>query len=48
MIFDKLGKHAKRDGSQECLNCKACKEFLGHVLSVCVLHDTQRQLFGTI
>ena len=32
-LFEKLGRHAKEGGgSQECLNCAACKEFVEHFL----------------
>ena len=31
-LFEELGRHAKRGGSQESLNCGACKESVEHVL----------------
>ena len=31
-LFEELGRHAKRGGSQECPNCGAWKESVEHVL----------------
>ena len=31
-VFEELGRHANRRGSQECPNCEACKESVEHVL----------------
>ena len=44
-LFEELGRHAKRDGSQECPNCGACKESVEHVLFECASYDSQRQKF---
>ena len=44
-LFEELGRHAKRDGSQECPNCGACKESVEHVLFECASYDSQRQIF---
>ena len=44
-LFEELGRHTKRDGSQECPNCGACKESVEHVLFECASYDSQRQKF---
>ena len=44
-LFEELGRHAKRGGSQECPNCGACKESVEHVLFECASYDSQRQNF---
>ena len=40
-----MGRHTKRDGSQECPNCGASKESVEHVLFECASYDSQRQIF---
>ena len=44
-LFEELGRHAKRGGSQERPNCGACKESVEHILFECVSYDSQRQNF---
>ena len=34
-LFEELGRHASRGGSQEWPNCGACKESVKHVLFEC-------------
>ena len=41
-MFEELGRHAKRGGSQECPNCWSCKESVEHVLFECASHDSQK------
>ena len=41
-MLEDLGRHDKEDGSQECPNCGACKEFVEHVLFGCASYDSQR------
>ena len=44
-LFEKLGRHANKGGLQECPNCRACKESVGHVLFECSSYDSQRCIF---
>ena len=44
-LFEELGRHVNRGGSQECPNCGACKESVEHVLFECTAYDSQRQTF---
>ena len=44
-LFEELGRHAGRDGSQECPNCGASKESVEHVLFECPSYNSQRQSF---
>ena len=44
-IFEEVGTHAKRSGSQEFPNCGAYKESVEHVIFVCASYDSQRQFF---
>ena len=44
-LFEELGRHASRGGSQECPNCGACKESVEHVLFECKSYDFQRHVF---
>ena len=44
-LFEELGRHVGRGGSQECPNCGALKESVEHVLFECVSYDSQRQNF---
>ena len=44
-LFEELGRHAKRGGSQECPNCGACKESVQHVFFECASYDSRRQNF---
>ena len=48
-LFEELGRHAKRDGSQDCPSCGDCKESVEHVL-LSVHHTIPRDknIFGTI
>ena len=45
-LFEELGRHVGRGGSQECPNCGACKESVEHVLFECPSYDSQRQSFS--
>ena len=47
-LFEELGRHMNRGGSQECPNCGACKESVEHVLFECTSYDSQRQNFWSI
>ena len=40
-LFEELGRHNKRGGSQECPNCRACKESVELVLFECASYDSQ-------
>ena len=44
-LYEELGKHIKRGGSQECPNWWACKESVAHVLFECASYDSQTQNF---
>ena len=46
-LFEELGRHANKDGLQECPNRGACKESAGHVLFESSSYDSQRQIFTT-
>ena len=41
-LFEELCRHDNGHGSQECPNCRACKESIEHFLFECVLYDSQR------
>ena len=41
-LFEELGRHDKGAGSQECSNCRACKESVEHVLFESASYDSQR------
>ena len=41
-LFEELGQHDKKDGSQECPNCGACKESVEHVPFECTSYASQR------
>ena len=41
-LFEELGRHTKRGGSQECLNCGACDESVEHVVFECASYNSQR------
>ena len=47
-LFEKLGRHAKVGGSQECPNCGPCKELIEHVVLKCASYGSQREILGTI
>ena len=47
-LFEELGRHVKRVGSQECPNCEVCKELVDCVLFECALYESQRQIFWSI
>ena len=42
-LFEELGQHVGRDGSQECPNYVAIKESVEHVLVEYASYDSQRQ-----
>ena len=42
-MFEKWGRHASGDRSQECCNCGAGKESVEHVLFECASYNAQRQ-----
>ena len=44
-LFEELGRHDGRGGSQECPICGDCKESVEHVLFECPSYDSQRQIF---
>ena len=44
-LFEELGRHAKRGGSQECANFGDCKESVEHVLFECASCNSRRQNF---
>ena len=46
-MLEELGRHImlKVGRSQECPNCRGCKELVKHVLLECASHDSQRLSF---
>ena len=44
-LFEELGRHANRGGSQDYPNCGTCKESVEHVLFECGSCNSQRQIF---
>ena len=44
-LFEELGRRTKGGGSQECPNCRACRESVEHVVFECASYDCQTQNF---
>ena len=44
-LFEELGRHANRGGSQQCPNCVVCKQSVEHVLFKCASYHSQRPIF---
>ena len=41
-MFEELGRQDKGVESQECPNCRACKESVEHVIFECASYDSQK------